>query len=116
MSSETEELSSTESVTEPQTKSFDLKNRVFNIAYGQTITLNELLQILKEAFDATDTETIYAPFRQGDIRDALADISRAKEILGYNPQYDVREGIKEYVEWYKQARHWVPTHQPKPEI
>ena len=95
---------------------FDLKNRIINIAYGQTITLNELLQILKESFDATDIETIYAPFREGDIRDALADISRAKELIGYDPQYDVRQGIKEYVEWYKQAREWVPSHQPKPEV
>ena len=96
--------------------SFEMKNRVVNIAYGETITLNELLQILKECFDATDVETIYAPFREGDIRDALADISKAKQLIGYNPQYDVRSGIVEYVKWYKQAKDWVPTHQPNPEV
>ena len=95
---------------------FNLKNRVINVAYGQSMTLNELLNMLKECFDVNDIETIYEDFRQGDIRDALADISRAKEIIGYNPQYDVRAGVKEYTEWYKKSRDWVPKHQPVPKV
>ena len=98
------------------TKSIDLKNRVMNIAYGNQITLNDLLAILKDAFNANDVETIYAPFRQGDIKNAIADISLAKQLIDYKPQYDVRSGIEEYVEWFKKSRDWVPTHQPKPEV
>lgn len=97
-------------------KPFELKNRIVNIAYGESINLNDLLDILKDCFDAQHIETIYAPFRQGDIRDALADISRAKEVIGYDPLYDVREGIKQYTKWYKQAQHWVPEHQPEVRI
>ena len=97
-------------------KPFNLKNRIVNVAYGESISLNDLLDILKDCFDAQHIETIYAPFRQGDIRDALADISRAKEIIGYSPIYDVREGVKQYTDWYKQAKDWVPDHQPEVKI
>ncbi len=81
----------------------DVKNNVFNIAYGESNTLNELLQIIQSAIDAHDPLSIieYCDFRVGDIRHSLADISKAYHLLGYRPAYSLREGIKETVVWYK---------------
>ena len=92
---------------------FDLKNRVMNIAYGQQTTLNDLLEMIKKHLDGEHLETIYAPFRQADVQHSLADTNRAREIIGYDPQYTVNMGIKEYTDWYKESHDWVPSEQPK---
>jgi UDP-N-acetylglucosamine 4-epimerase len=69
------------------------KNQVFNVACGERITINYLWDSLKIAANSK-VEAIYGPNRQGDVRDSLADISKAKNLLGYNPNYTVREGLK----------------------
>ncbi len=78
---------------------------VFNVAYGQRTDLNELTTILKEnlaKFDPkiADIEIIHGKNRAGDIPHSLADIEKSKNILGYNPEYDIRKGLKEACEWY----------------
>lgn len=78
---------------------------VFNVAFGQQTNLNELANILKEnlsAFDSkiSDVEIIHGPRRAGDIPHSLANIKKGKEILGYNPQYDIRKGLKKACDWY----------------
>jgi len=80
-------------------------NKVYNIAYGSRTTLNQLYQIIREEVsqykpEAKTIEPIYGPFRQGDIRHSLADISRAKELLGYDPKFDVKQGMAESIKWY----------------
>lgn len=97
-------------------KPFELKNRVMNVAYGQQTTLNDLLAMIKDCLNGTHIETIYEDFRKADVRHSLADISRAKELIGYNPQYTVKMGIQEYTEWFKEHREYVPNYQPKPEV
>ena len=69
------------------------KNQVFNVACGERITINYLWESLKTAANSK-VNPIYGPNRQGDVRDSLADISKAERLLGYEPQYTVREGLK----------------------
>ncbi len=68
-------------------------NEVFNVACGERISVNYLWDSLRSAANS-DLEAVYGPPRQGDVRDSLADISKAKQLLGYEPQYTVREGLK----------------------
>jgi UDP-N-acetylglucosamine 4-epimerase len=69
------------------------KNEVFNVACGERITINYLWESLRIAANS-DLKAIYGPNRQGDVRDSLADISKAENLLGYKPNYTVREGLK----------------------
>lgn len=87
------------------TKNFEAINTVYNTAYGDRATLNQLTGYLKEFLSEFDTqvkdiEIIYGPYRTGDIPHSLASIDKAKQLLGYNPQYNLRDGLKEAVEWY----------------
>lgn len=76
------------------------KNQVFNVACGERIDLNYLWQALKTAANS-NVEAVYGPPRLGDVRDSLADINKAKSLLGYEPQFTVREGLKVTWEWFK---------------
>lgn len=80
-------------------------NTVYNTAFGDRTTLNDLVKYLKEcmsAFDAeiADVEVIYGPNRVGDIPHSLASIDKAKQLLNYNPKYAMRDGLKQAIEWY----------------
>ena len=68
-------------------------NQVYNVACGERIDINYLWDSLKVAADS-QLEPEYGPERQGDVRDSLANISKAQEFLGYSPRYTVREGLK----------------------
>ncbi|HUX45833.1 MAG TPA: SDR family oxidoreductase [Terracidiphilus sp.] len=76
--------------------------RVMNTATGTRITLNETFRILKD-LTGFPGEAAYGPPRAGDIRDSLADIRLAEELLGYKPLVDFREGLRRTVEWYRTA-------------
>jgi UDP-glucose 4-epimerase len=78
--------------------------QVINVANGERITLNDLLEKLKEITGKTDVETSYQPTRAGDVRHSLADISRARELLGYEPQVGLDEGLKRTLAWWAQSR------------
>jgi len=71
----------------------EAKNEVFNIACGERITINYLWDSLRVAA-SSKLDAIYGPPRLGDVRDSLADISKAERLLGYKPRYTVREGLK----------------------
>ena len=71
----------------------EAKNEVFNVACGERITINYLWDSLRVAA-GSELKALYGPPRQGDVRDSLADISKAERLLGYKPQYTVREGLK----------------------
>ncbi len=80
-------------------------NTVYNTAYGDRNTLNNLVSYLKEYLSKYDAEIAnieieYGPNRAGDIPHSLASIDKAKELLGYDPKYSLQEGLKEAVEWY----------------
>lgn len=83
----------------------DALNQVYNIAYGERTTLNELFELIRAQVAAgytciTKTEPIYKDFRPGDIRHSLADISKARTLLGYEPQYSIRDGLEKAGVWY----------------
>ena len=72
----------------------------FNIAYGGREYLNDIYKTLVEAL-GKDIHPIYGPDRKGDIKHSNADISKARELLGYDPEYDFHRGLNEAIEWYK---------------
>lgn len=74
---------------------------VFNIAYGGREYLNDIYKGLVEAL-GLEIEPIYGPDRVGDIRHSNADISKAKEMLGYEPEWSFDRGIKAAIKWYKE--------------
>jgi nucleoside-diphosphate-sugar epimerase len=74
--------------------------QMMNAATGIRITLNETFEILRE-LTGYHGEPAYAEGRAGDIRDSLADISLAEDLLGYKPVVDFREGLRRTVEWYR---------------
>lgn len=74
--------------------------QMMNVATGTRITLNDAFAILCE-LTGYQGRPVYAPPRAGDIRDSLADIRRAHELLGYQPRIDFREGLRRTVAWYR---------------
>ena len=80
-------------------------NQIYNVAFGERTTLNELFEYLKENLAIFDPEIAkveaeYGPNRAGDIPHSLACIDKAKNLLGYDPQFSVKAGIKEATRWY----------------
>ena len=73
----------------------------YNIGAGGREYLIDVYHSLCDAL-GVDTEPIFGPPRKGDIRDSNADISKAREHLGYDPSYDFRKGIMLAIEWYKE--------------
>lgn len=74
--------------------------QAFNIAYGGREYLIDIYYDLCKALDK-EIEPIFGPDRPGDIKHSNADISKAKKLLGYNPEYSFKDGIKLAIEWYK---------------
>jgi UDP-glucose 4-epimerase len=78
----------------------EVSGSVVNIAVGKRFTLNETFELLCE-LTGYKGKPVYAPQRAGDIRDSLADIRLAGELIGYEPIVDFREGLRRTVEWYR---------------
>lgn len=74
--------------------------KMMNLATGKQITLNETFNILR-GLTGYEGKPAYADARAGDIKHSLADISRARDLLGYEPTVDFSEGLRRTVEWYK---------------
>ena len=84
-------------------------NTVYNTAFGERTTLNELVSALKEFLSVYDPEIATVPVihgqnRVGDIPHSLASVDKAKRLLGYDPKFSMREGLKEAVKWYWETR------------
>lgn len=78
--------------------------QVINIANGERVTLNQLLAQIKQLTGMNDAQADYRDFRKGDVRDSLADISRARELLGFAPHVDLHTGLKLTMDWWKNSR------------
>jgi UDP-N-acetylglucosamine 4-epimerase len=76
-------------------------NEVYNIAYGDQTSLVELYNYLRDEA-GSDLQPIHAAERKGDIKHSLADISKARRLLGYHPLINVKEGLRRTYDWYKQ--------------
>ena len=82
----------------------DAKNQVYNVAVGGRTTLNTLFMALKDNLNVNGIDysqaPIYRDFREGDVRHSQANISKIQGALGYDPQFDVVQGIKKAMPWY----------------
>ena len=76
---------------------------VFNVACGERTSLNQILDDLRKVTEV-DVDLEYGPDRPGDVKHSLADISKAREILDYNPAVSAQEGLRRSVTWYRTAR------------
>lgn len=76
---------------------------VFNVACGERTSLNQILDDLRKVTEV-DVDLEYGPDRPGDVKHSLADISKARDILDYNPAVSAREGLRRSVTWYRTAR------------
>jgi nucleoside-diphosphate-sugar epimerase len=78
--------------------------QVMNIANGGRITLNQLLEELKTLTGRPDVVADYQPPRAGDVKHSLADISRARQYLGFEPRVDLGTGLQLTIDWWKNSR------------
>jgi UDP-N-acetylglucosamine 4-epimerase len=81
-------------------------NQVYNVAVGERTTLNELLELLKLQLQAHNPAVLnqsptYREFRPGDVRHSLADINKARCLLGYQPEYPIERGLELAMDWYR---------------
>ena len=87
------------------TTSPEAVNQIYNTAFGERTTLNQLVTYLKEYLSDFDSEIAkieptHGPNRAGDIPHSLACVDKAKRLLGYDPKYSMKQGLKEAVKWY----------------
>lgn len=80
-------------------------NQIYNTAYGERTTLNQLVGYLKEYLSEYDpeignVEILHGPNRAGDIPHSLACVDKARRLLGYNPHYSMKQGLEAAVKWY----------------
>jgi nucleoside-diphosphate-sugar epimerase len=78
--------------------------KVLNVANGERITLNQLLEELKELTGKPEITAEYREPRVGDVRHSLADISQARKLLGYQPSVGLRAGLQQTIDWWKTSR------------
>lgn len=83
----------------------DAVNQIYNTAFGERTTLNQLVSYLREFLGEKDSaildiEPTHGPNRAGDIPHSLASIDKARALMGYDPKYSMREGLREAVDWY----------------
>ncbi|WP_300647843.1 NAD-dependent epimerase/dehydratase family protein [Paenalcaligenes sp.] len=80
------------------------KNQVYNVAVGDRTTLNDLFHAIQNALAENgvnyEKQAVYRDFRPGDVRHSQADVSKAKTLLGYAPEYRIMEGIAKAMPWY----------------
>lgn len=83
----------------------DASNQVYNVAFGERTSLNELYGLIKDRVAVLNAmawaaQPEYRGFRDGDVRHSLADIGKARELLGYEPGFSVKDGLDRVVGWY----------------
>ena len=83
----------------------EARNTVYNVAFGQRTTLNELFELIKTEVvrhkpEAASAEAVHRDFRAGDVRHSLANIDKAKTLLGYDPRFSVFDGLHLAGDWY----------------
>lgn len=87
------------------TQNTEALNQVYNVAYGSNITVKELVLYLRDSLSKYDpkistVEPTYVAPRLGDVKNSLASIEKAKNLLGYQPKFDLKQGLAEALDWY----------------
>jgi nucleoside-diphosphate-sugar epimerase len=92
-----------------------VSGKVFNVGFGGRVSLNQVVEVLSK-ISGTRLEVKHDPPRDGDIRDSQADITQARELLGYDPQVNFEEGIRRTFDWYRglQAKALAQPQAPAP--
>jgi UDP-glucose 4-epimerase len=80
----------------------EVAGRVFNVATGKRVDLNETFRILKKIM-SFEGQVKYGPERAGDVKHSLADMARSEKHLGYKVQVDFEEGLRRTIDWYKES-------------
>jgi UDP-N-acetylglucosamine 4-epimerase len=81
-------------------------NQIYNIAVGDRTSLKQMFEILRE-IESKDIEPVYRENRKGDVRDSLANISKAKDFIGYDPEVRFKEGLIKTYNWYKNNQSFI---------
>jgi Nucleoside-diphosphate-sugar epimerases len=76
---------------------------VFNVGAGKQTSVNELFRLIRSLVGVNDIEPLYAPPRLGDVRHSLADITKARERLGYEPSVLLEEGLERTIAWFRNS-------------
>jgi UDP-N-acetylglucosamine/UDP-N-acetylgalactosamine 4-epimerase len=87
------------------TENREAVNQVYNVAIGEQTSLNQLFEMIKEVA-GSDLAPRYGEERKGDVKHSLADISKARTLLGYEPGVSIKEGLKIAFEWYRGRHHF----------
>jgi nucleoside-diphosphate-sugar epimerase len=83
------------------------------VGIGGRVSLNQVIELLGK-ISGNRLEAKYDPPREGDIRDSQADITQARELLGYEPQVNFEEGLRRTFEWYRTSKANVPAKEAAP--
>jgi UDP-N-acetylglucosamine 4-epimerase len=88
----------------------DAVGQVYNVAFGACTTLDELFCLIRDQVarfrpPAGTARPVYRPFRAGDVRHSLADVTKAARLLGYEPTHSVERGLDEAADWYARSLH-----------
>jgi UDP-N-acetylglucosamine 4-epimerase len=81
------------------------RNQVYNVAFGERTSLTELFELIQQRVaghypNASKAKPTYRDFRAGDVRHSLADIGKARDLIGYNPEFSIDEGMDKAAQWY----------------
>jgi nucleoside-diphosphate-sugar epimerase len=76
----------------------------FNVATGKGTSINQVAETLKRIMNRKDLQCVHTEPRPTDLKHGYADISRAKEILGYSPRFSIEQGLSELVNWYAKKK------------
>jgi nucleoside-diphosphate-sugar epimerase len=79
---------------------------IINLGGHEVITINNLIKLVEDVV-GKKAEVVYGPPDPADMRSNWADVSKAGQLLGWEPQYDMRSGIEKLVEWYNAEREWA---------
>jgi len=77
------------------------KYEIFNIARGEKVKLPDFIKEIEKNL-GVKAKKRFLPLQPGDVPESLADISKAREMIGYNPKVSIKEGVKKFVDWYKE--------------
>lgn len=88
------------------TQNTEAVNQVYNVAYGEQTSLNDLFMMIKE-IAGSDLVPKYGPERTGDVKHSLADIAKAKDVLAYQPVVSIKDGLKTTFEFYRKQFHFA---------
>jgi UDP-glucose 4-epimerase len=101
---QTRDFTYVKNVVQANIKSMESDARgAFNIACGERTSINALARTIMD-LTGIDLEPIHRERRPGDVRDSLADITRAREAFGYSPAYTLKEGLEETIRWFMKER------------